>query len=168
MQEKTGTKWYGWVILALVIGLVIYSQSSDKPVSQTNAVKATPGRYSQYPDKPASQTNAPKETPDKKIQIHSPQWDVAGKDGAITIITGFGEGGQRIVAVTDGEGTCGVGMPEGEWDKSTHQFTGREFPNTNPIYLTMYGDGSGGQLEQLTRDGSTETCGVSHVSIDGK
>jgi hypothetical protein len=93
VQVKTETKWYGWVILALIIGLVIYSQSSDKPVSQTNALQTTQ---------------------DRRIQILHPQWDVAGKDGAITIITGFSESGQRIVASTDGEGTCGVGMSEGE------------------------------------------------------
>ena len=87
--------------------------------------------------------------------------------GTVTLITGFSEGGQRIVATTDGESICGVGMPEGEYDKNTHQFTGREFPNTNPIYLTIYSDGSGGEIQQLTQDGSTETCGVS-VSFDGK
>ena len=119
-------------------------------------------RHNQSPDIPTTtQTSAVEATPDRKIQILHPQRDVAGKDGAITIITGFSEAGQRIVATTDGEGTCGVGMPEGEFDKNTHQFTGREFPNTNPIYLTIYSDGSGGQLEQLTRDGSTEKCGAS-------
>lgn len=138
MQEKAETKWYGWALLILVIGLVIYSRSSDKPLSQTNA-----------------------------LQVLHPQWVVAGKDDAITIITRFSESGQRIVASTDGESTCGVGMSEGEWDKSAHQFTGREFPNSNPIFLTIYSDGSGGQLEQRTRNGSTETCGVS-VSFDGR
>ena len=123
--------------------------------------KEAPKRYNQAPDMPTTQTNAVEATPDRKIQILHPQRDIAGKDGAITIITGFSEGGQRIVATTDGEGSCGVGMPEGEFDKNTHQFTGREFPNTNPIYLTIYSDGSGGQLEQLTRDGSTEICGAS-------
>ena len=167
MQEKVETKWYGWALLILVIGLVIYSLSSDKPLSRTNAAKEAPDRYSQPPERSSTQTNPLQATADRKIRILRPQWDVAGKDGAITIITGFSESGQRIVASTDGEGTCGVGMSEGEWDKSTHQFTGREFPNTNPIFLTIYSDGSGGQLEQRTRNGSTETCGVS-VSFDGR
>jgi hypothetical protein len=59
-------------------------------------------RNNQSPDMPTTQTNAFEATPDRKIQILHPQWDVAGKDGAITIITGFSEGGQRIVATTDG------------------------------------------------------------------
>lgn len=161
-MEKTENKWYGWVILFVIVGLIIYSQSSDKPVG----TRLT-HRYDQSPEMPTTQTNAVKTTEDRRIQILHPQWDVAGKEGAITIITGFSENGQRIVATTDGESTCGVGMPEGEWDKNTQQFTGREFPNKNPIYLTIYSDGSGGKLEQLTRNGSTETCGVS-VSIDGR
>ena len=69
------------MILILVVGLVIYSQAG-----------------------------APQAPPDRKIQILRPHWDVAGKDGAITIITGFTENGQRIVATTDGGGTCDVGM----------------------------------------------------------
>jgi hypothetical protein len=142
-----------WLISLAVISFGVHKEALE--------------RYNQSPDMPTTQTNAVEATPDKRIQILHPQWDVAGKDGAITIITGFSEGGQRIVATTDGEGTCAVGMPEGEFDKNTHQFTGREFPNTNPIYLTIYSDGSGGQLEQLTRDGSTEICGAS-ASFNGR
>jgi hypothetical protein len=98
--------------------------------------------------------------PDRTIQIRDPQFSGTGYEG-IEVITGFDQIGHRIVVTTDGEETCGVGLPEGEWDNVTHRFTGREFPNANyPIYLTIYGDGSGGTIKQRERDGSTESCGV--------
>jgi hypothetical protein len=97
---------------------------------------------------------------DTTIQIHGPQWAATGREG-VSVMTGFDGNGQRIVVTTDGESTCGVGLSEGEWDSATHRFTGRELPNANyPIYLTIYGDDSGGTIKQLQRDGSTETCGV--------
>lgn len=97
---------------------------------------------------------------DRTIQIRDPQYSAPGREG-VEVITGIDENGQRIIVTTDGESTCGVGSSEGEWDSSAHRFTGRELPNANyPVYLTIYGDGSGGTIKQLERDGSTDSCGV--------
>jgi hypothetical protein len=156
MQEKTGTKWYGWVILVGIIALIIYETRPEKPV---------------HTETQAELQRLEAESIKRRIQILRPQWAASGKEG-VDIISGFDEDGRRIVVTTDGESTCAVGQPEPVFDHAHPENPTplREIPNRQPIILSIYNDGSGGKIEQRLNDGSTDLsrmCGV-FVTIDGK
>jgi hypothetical protein len=156
MQEKTETKWYGWVILVGIVALIIYEAWPQKPVhteTQAELQKLEPQSIK------------------RRLTIIRPQWAASGKEG-VDIISGSDEDGRRIVVTTDGESTCAVGQPEPVFDHAhpENPIPLREIPNTQPIVLSIYNDGSGGKIEQRLNDGSadaTRSCGV-FVSIDGK
>jgi len=155
--RKTWLSEYGWLLLLGVVFLIVYGirGGGDTPPSSpsVSSVNATTDRVTVEPG-------------DRRFQILHPQVDFP-REG-ITIVTGFTEGGRRVVAETDGEGSCNIGLPDADVrydDASKKIIAGREFPNNNPIFLTIYSDGSGGRLDQRTRDGSIETCGVMHPTF---
>jgi hypothetical protein len=166
MDSKSKGNWFGYLFwVAIIVGGIVYAQMSSNPTTSTTTSNPTAIPTTNTTTTPTSVPNLS----ERRMQILRPQWDVTGPDGAISIITGFGGAGERIVATSDGEETCGVGQPDNnfKYDKQTQKFTGTEFPNHNPIFLTIYGDGSGGTIEQRKSDGSTDSCGV-FVTINGR
>jgi hypothetical protein len=84
MTEKPQNTWYGWLMLAAIIGRIIYKVWPEPP----RAIE-TPARMQAQEAQPT----------DRKIQLLRPQWGNSGRDG-VEILSGFDEAGHRIVATT--------------------------------------------------------------------